>query len=119
MKYTAGALYMEKSGKLKTHTKTITLLNSKGTNKHLQLPDDYADYLLVVETYGAGVISKEKLRPFVVANGDSLVASIPIAELSMVYQCDNRTFTIDNPINIKQHILDFISRSIVSAVHPA
>ena len=85
MKYVSNCLYgTAKVPKLKAMCTGITLLNSKGTNKHLNLPDSYADYLMIVDMKGAAIISKHTLRQYVTSNGDSLSASIPTSELTIV-----------------------------------
>lgn len=89
MKFTAEALFSAKKTTVKDKCKAITLLNSKGTNTHQNLPESYAQYLLIVEARGAAVITKEKLMQYVVSNGDSLTAVIPSAELTLVFQPEN------------------------------
>ena len=85
MKYVSNCLYgTAKVPKLKAVCTGITLLNSKGTNKHLNLPDSYADYLMIVDMKGAAIISVHKLRQYVTSNGDSLSAAIPTSELTIV-----------------------------------
>ena len=86
MKYTSEALYSGKKTTMRENCKEITLLNSKGTNTHKNLPDTYADYLLIVEQRGAAIISKENLKKYVKANGDSLTAKIPTSELTVISQ---------------------------------
>ena len=61
MKYTEECLFNRKKLELKNLTKQITLLNSRGTNTHRCLPEDYSDYLLIVEMNGAALISKNNL----------------------------------------------------------
>jgi hypothetical protein len=86
MKYTSEALYAGKKTVMRENTKEITLMNSKGTNTHVNLPDTYADYLLIVEQRGAAIISKENLKKYVEAKGDSLTAKIPTSELTVISQ---------------------------------
>jgi len=86
MKFTAEALFNPKKTAPKEKCKAITLLNSKGTNTHLNLPESYAQHLLIVEARGAAVITKDKLMQYVVSNGDSLTAVVPTAELTFVFQ---------------------------------
>jgi hypothetical protein len=115
MKYCTEALYHKKHKTLKAKTKTITLLNSKGTNTHQNLPDDYSDYLLIVETYGAAVISKENLKKYVISNGDSLSATIPTNELTIIFSpSDVEDSSVYKSINIKQQFLTIISAVLSS-----
>ena len=86
MKFTAEALFNPKKAVPKEKCKAITLLNSKGTNTHQNLPESYAQHLLIVEARGAAFITKDKLMQYVVSNGDSLTAVVPTAELTFVYQ---------------------------------
>lgn len=86
MKFTAEALFNPKKTVPKEKCKAITLLNSKGTNTHLNLPESYAQHLLIVEARGAAFVTKDKLMQYVVSNGDSLTAVIPTAELTFVFQ---------------------------------
>jgi hypothetical protein len=113
MKYVADCLFTTKSLILRKNTKQITLLNSKGTNKHSKLPDHYSDYLLIVEMNGAAVISKEKLEQFVVVNGDSLSAVIPTSELHIIVSPDDMDFdTEKRTLFIKEKILHIIDEII-------
>lgn len=113
MKYTANGLYGKgKVPKLKRVCNNITLLNSKGTNKHINLPDSYADYLMIVDMRGSAIVSKEKLKQYVVSNGDSLSASIPTSELVIV--CEPvRIRSEVKQLNIKKKIIDLIKHEIV------
>lgn len=86
MKFTAEALFNPKKMVPKEKCKAITLLNSKGTNTHLNLPESYAQHLLIVEARGAAFVTKDKLMQYVVSNGDSLTAVVPSAELTFVFQ---------------------------------
>ena len=85
MKHVNCSLFSDKKSILRKDTKPITLLNSKGTNKHVNLPDSYSDYLLITEEKGAALISKNKLKSFVKSNGDSLTAKIPTSELILLF----------------------------------
>jgi hypothetical protein len=113
MKYMADCLYGKgKVPKLKSMCNNITLLNSKGTNKHINLPDSYADYLMVVEMRGCAIVSKEKLKQYVVSNGDSLSASIPTSELTVVCEPSSRHSAEKKELNIKKKILALIKSEI-------
>ncbi len=120
MKYTEGALFGGKNMILRNNTKQITLLNSKGTNKHKNLPDSYADYLLIVETYGAGIISKETLKKYVISNGDSLTTIIPTSEITIIFSpIDIETNKINTTqttnLEIKNTFMNIIE-NIISSV---
>ena len=115
MKYTEEALFSGKQSTSRNMCKSITLLNSKGTNTHSNLPEHYADYLLIVERRGAALISKENLKKHVVSNGDSLSAKIPCSELSFVFT-PNDVVQPENvtSINIKKTVLAAINSAISS-----
>jgi hypothetical protein len=115
MKYSTESIYKEKSFALREKTKPITLLNSKGTNKHLNLPDNYAEYLLLVDTYSAAIISKEKLKNYVSSNGDSLTAVIPTSELSIVFNPSNIKMSEKKSLNIKEQFIKTIDTIISDA----
>lgn len=51
--------------------KNITLMNSRGTNKRRELPDDYASYLLIMDSRAAVLLKKPEPRQIQV-NGDSI-----------------------------------------------
>jgi hypothetical protein len=112
MKYVSNCLYgTAKVPKLKDVCKGITLLNSKGTNKHLNLPDSYADYLMIVDMKGVAIISKHKLRQYVTSNGDSLSAAIPTSELTIVCTpspCEHEK----KELNLKAKILQLIDAEL-------
>jgi hypothetical protein len=113
MKYVADCLFTCKSLILRKNTKQITLLNSKGTNKHSKLPDHYSDYLLIVEMNGAAFISKEKLEQYVVVNGDSLSAVIPTCELHIIVTPNDMDFdTEKRNLFIKEKIVHIIDEII-------
>lgn len=113
MKYTEECLFGGKDKKLKKTTKQITLLNSRGTNTHANLPETYSDYLLVVEMSGAAIIRKEELQEFVVSNGDSLSAKIPTDQLQIIFSPRdiNQTLPFEK-MHIKEAILESIERAL-------
>ena len=113
MKYTEEALFTASKTIPRDICKSITLLNSKGTNTHANLPEHYADFLLIVERRGAAIIAKEKLKKYVVSNGDSLSVKIPSNELTFVFTPNDVVQpTITTNINIKQTILASINSAI-------
>lgn len=111
MKYCEECLFHRKNKTLKNKTKEITLMNSKGTNKHTQLPHEYSDYLLIVEIHGAALISKEVLSQYILIKGDSISAKIPTDKLHIVFSPSDMNEDIDenktkdNNLCIKESIL--------------
>jgi len=112
MKYTAEALFGPTKTKLKDNCKAITLLNSKGTNTHTNLPEHYADYLLIVEMRGAAIISKENLKKYVVANGDSLSATIPTSEMTLLFGPSDLKPVEKHTLHIKSRLMSVIKEII-------
>jgi hypothetical protein len=112
MKYTDEALYPKNKSTLRKNSKPITLLNSKGTNTHTCLPKHYADYLLIVEKRGAGIISKENLQKHVIVKGDSLSTVVPTDELVMIFEPKDVKPPKKGGADIKKRILDAIQEMI-------
>lgn len=115
MKYTQECLFTMKNKKLtlRDKTKQITLLNSRGTNTHLKLPEHYADYLLIVEMNGAALISKEDLQQYVSVHGDSLTATIPTEQLHIIYQPDDIIIMTEKKnLHIKETMMNTIIQII-------
>jgi len=113
MKYTQECLFHSKKLTLRDKTKQITLLNSRGTNTHLKLPEHYADYLLIVEMNGAALISKEDLQHYVSVHGDSLTATIPTNQLHIIYQpTDIMMMTEKKNLHIKETLMNTIIQII-------
>jgi len=113
MKYTQECLFHSKKLTLRDKTKQITLLNSRGTNTHLKLPEHYADYLLIVEMNGAALISKEDLQHYVSVHGDSLTATIPTDQLHIIYQpTDIMMMTEKKNLHIKETLMNTIIQII-------
>lgn len=112
MKYANEVLFNRKL-LLKKNTKQITLLNSKGTNVHSNLPINYSDYLLIVEMNGAAIISKEKLKEYITVNGDSLSAIIPTNELEIIFAPYDINISSENiNLHIKEKIMHLINEVI-------
>ena len=115
MKYTEECLYNKKY-QLKQTTKSITLLNSRGTNTHLCLPEDYSEYLLIVEMNGAALVSKEVLQKYISVNGDSLTTKIPTDELHIIFEPNEIVqLTEKKELNIKSTIMNTIIQIIQNA----
>lgn len=109
MKYVEGCLFNTNKLTLNKETKEIKLLNSNGTNTHLNLPDTYSDYLLIVDLNGAALISKNELRKYVKSKGDSLVAKIPTDKLKIIFNPSD----IDKNIEKKDlHIMEQFMNTI-------
>lgn len=62
---------------------TLKLINSHGTNQHAQLPQTYADFVIVVDNNSAFVIATETLKPYLVSGGDGIEAKRVPFELFM------------------------------------
>jgi len=112
MKYTEDVLYTAKSSVPRKQTKTITLLNSKGTNTHSVLPETYADFLLVVGQRGAALIDKPTLANYIEIKGDSITTTIPTDKMHFIFTPD----TISEPkvieFNLRQQIIQTIRTSL-------
>jgi len=115
MKYTEDVLYTERSNIARTLTKSITLLNSKGTNTHSGLPSDYSNFILVVGRRGGAVIDKPTLSNYLDIKGDSITAVIPTDKMVFVFTPTTISQSSENlNVNLKQEILDTIARSLSS-----
>lgn len=110
MKYVEDALYTAKGHVLRKNTKTLTLLNSKGTNSHKELPTTYADYLLVVGQVGCALIDKVTLSEYIEINGDSISASIPTEKMVFIFTPEtlNINSEIKIEINLRKTILNAV-----------
>ena len=89
-------------------------MNSNGTNTHSGLPDTYSDYLLIVELNGAGLISKDILKKYIILSGDGIKAKIPIDELHIVFQPSDIKETNKQDLGIKEIFMDSIHKIINS-----
>jgi hypothetical protein len=116
MKYTEDVLYTEKSRVPRINAQSITLMNSKGTNNHTGLPDEYADFILIVGKRGAAIIDKPTLGNYIKINGDSITAVIPTDKMTFIFTPDTVTtkdvIKTGDAINLKQTILDAISDAL-------
>lgn len=74
MKFTDGALFTQK-GKLKKHIADLQLMNSRGSSAGRELPENYADFLLICDSRSAAVVDKQTLKQYVVDAGDGLKTS--------------------------------------------
>ena len=114
MKYVEGCIFNGKKLSKKKTTSEIKLMNSNGTNKHSGLPDTYSDYLLIVELNGAGLISKDILKKYIILSGDGIKAKIPIDELHIVFQPSDIKETNKQDLGIKEIFMDSIHKIINS-----
>jgi hypothetical protein len=116
MKYTEDVLYTEKSRIPRKNAQSITLMNSKGTNSHTGLPDEYADFILIVGRRGAAIVDKPTISSYIKINGDSITATIPTDKMTFIFTPDTVTATpdiqSDGAINLRQTILDAISDAL-------
>jgi hypothetical protein len=112
MKYIEDALYAEKSSTPRKFSKNITLMNSKGTNTHVGLPENYADFILVVGKRGGAIIDKQTLSNYIQINGDSISAVIPTEQMIFIFTPETVEINTQNTINLKQTILDSIKDTL-------
>lgn len=78
MKYSTNGLFT--STGVKCASVSVKLMNSNGSNTHTRLPEDYADFLLVVSKRGAAVFDKQTVSQYLTIGGDGISAKIPTAE---------------------------------------
>jgi hypothetical protein len=114
MKYVAGGIFSGKKLAQKKTTSEIKLTNSNGTNTHSELPDTYSDYLLIVDVNGAGLISKETLKKYIISGGDGIKAKIPIDMLHIVCQPSDIKETNQKDLRIKETFMYTINQIINS-----
>lgn len=85
MKFIEYGLITPKRQNIPKFSKQIKLMSSNGTNKHTQLPDSYADYLMVVTKNSGAIIDKKKLNKCIRMNGDGIIAEIPISDMFFIF----------------------------------
>jgi hypothetical protein len=100
MKYTEGAIYTE------THTLrkncTFKLTNSHGTNRHVVLPDYYADFLIFLSECGAILFDKTTLIQHSIVDGDGIRAKVPtelgfiVADFNVMHGGNQPEVTLDS-----------------------
>ena len=98
----------------KKTTSEIKLMNSNGTNTHSGLPDTYSDYLLIVDLNGAGLISKENLKKYIILGGDGIKAKLPIDILHIVFQPSDIRETNKKDLRIKEIFMNTINEIVNS-----
>lgn len=90
-------------------------MNSNGTNVHTELPETYSDYLLLVESNGAALISKEVLQKYIVVGGDGIKAKLPTDVLSIVFEPPHISQTTEKTeLHVKSRIMQTIQDIILS-----
>lgn len=90
-------------------------MNSNGTNVHTELPETYSDYLLLVESNGAALISKEVLQKYIVVGGDGIKAKLPTDVLSIVFEPTHISQTTEKTeLHVKSRIMQTIQDIILS-----
>jgi hypothetical protein len=114
MKYVEGCIFSGKKLCQKKTTSEIKLMNSNGTNTHSGLPDTYSDYLLIVDLNGAGLISKEKLKKYIILSGDGIKAKLPIDILHIVFKPSDIKETNKTDLRIRENFMLTINQIINS-----
>lgn len=112
MKYTEHALYTAKGQRPRSVSQAITLMNSKGTNTHSTLPNNYADYLLVVGLRAAAVISKTDLSQYIKLNGDSISAQIPTEHMEFVFAPQDITTVKLTDLDLRNELNQAVRRTL-------
>lgn len=114
MKYVEDALYTAKGKTLRSKTKSLTLMNSKGTNVHKALPSDYADYLMVVGQNGGALIDKATLSEYIEINGDSISATVPTEKMKLLFTPETIDLDVkpDNSLDLIHVILSSINQAL-------
>lgn len=87
MKYVKGCL-QSSNRRTKNKIGSIKLLNSLGTCCHKTIPSDYAEYLLVCDSYMVCLIDTKTLSRYTINRGDGLYAEkIPSSLFCIVAKC--------------------------------
>lgn len=118
MKYTEDALYTDKGKTPRNECKSLTLLNSNGSNTHIALPDSYADYLLIVGRKGAAVIDKPTLQKYIEIRGDSILAkNIPINKMHFIFTPETVSIPTVYECNLRDKIVKLIYEELKQFEH--
>ncbi|NBR62270.1 MAG: hypothetical protein EBT86_11680 [Actinobacteria bacterium] len=112
MKYSEHALYTPKGRSPRQLCQSIILMNSKGTNKHQVIPDNYADYLLIVGLRASALLDRATLSRYAEFNGDSITAVIPTSEMEFVFTPDTVNVTSLQQINLREELNEAVRRTI-------
>jgi hypothetical protein len=103
MKYSSDALHKKKSKKLKPKISSIRLVNTNGNYMATKLPDNYADFLLVVDFNGAVIIDKKTLKKYLkFGTGYIEAKNIPMSEVTMVVSTHSKIDRKKTQVNIKE-----------------
>ncbi len=107
----SGSMYGKRGEKNKSYT--VKLSNSLGTNKHENLPNDFAaDLLIVVRNDGAFVLDKQTVITNSKKGGDGfevIVGKDDITEIT-----GKITVSTNNNLNLREKITDAIRSTIQS-----
>ena len=86
MKYTQDCLFTSKTQKQKKHVSDLQLMNSRGSSEGRDLPESYADFLLICDNNSAAVIDKQTLTKYCISAGDGLKTSkLPSSIITYVF----------------------------------
>lgn len=103
-KFMTNSLTTAKGDFKKTNrTSEIKLTNTLGSSEGRDLPDTF-DYLLIVDTNSAAIVSRDKLLPHVKSNGDGLKASVPYDDLDFISRIALESLTTKREIDIMSKV---------------
>lgn len=109
MKFVDGCLFHKTKHTLRPATTDIKLMNSNGTNRHAGLPVSYSDYLLLVDTKGAGIVSKRVVEQYIRIGGDGIKAKIPMHAVNILTAPSDISMTIDKKdVDIKAKLKEIL-----------
>lgn len=112
VKFIAGGFHTTKKGQLKKHCPIISLMSSQGTNKHKELPKNYADYLLIVSPNSAALVDKKTLNQNISVNGDGISAILPTSVLKFIFS----PVDLKKPKVYKINLREEINKAIKCAI---
>ena len=113
MKYTEHALYTAKGKKARDFCQSVTLMNSKGTNTHKDLPPNYADFVLVVGCRAAALVDKPTLKAYCNFNGDSISTNkMPTSVMNFVFTPQDVSVATKQQIDLREELNEAVRRAI-------
>lgn len=113
MKYTEHALYTPKGKSAREFCQSITLMNSKGTNTHKQLPKNYADFVLVVGCRAAALVDKTTLSAYCNFNGDSITTDkMPTKVMDFVFDPSSVQAPTVQAVNLREELNEAVRRTV-------